>query len=151
MRGSYTPILTSRGRSLLGIAMENRDLDIVRYLVADKNMSLVEEKGLSMETTIQTLEAALHRLPSNPDGTIPHPSTETPRTNAANFTPTQIPSEDMSPTSGSSVSFVVPAQPQETSPTSTSTNAQSPEAARARRDDSSSGSVEDAVSIESLI
>ena len=99
-RGSYTPILTSRGRSLLGIAMENRNLDIVRYLVADKNMSLAEEKGLSLETTIQTLEAALHRLPSNPDGTIPLPSTDNSTANSNEYIPTQIPSEEMSPTDG---------------------------------------------------
>jgi hypothetical protein len=38
--GSFTPILTSRGRSLLGIAIENEKIeDLVRYLVVDKGMS----------------------------------------------------------------------------------------------------------------
>ena len=37
--GTYTPILTSKGRSLLGIALENRNIDIVHYLVVKKRMS----------------------------------------------------------------------------------------------------------------
>ena len=150
-RGSYTPILTSRGRSLLGIAMENRNLEIIRYLVADKNMSLTEEKGLSIETTIQILDAALHRLPSNPDGTIPLPSMDNSTANSNEYIPTQIPSEEMSPTAGgSSISYSVPAQPQESSPVATSTNESSREPAshtgNVIRDDTSNGSVEDAVS-----
>jgi hypothetical protein len=129
--------------------MENRNLDIVRYLVADKNMSLEEEKGLSLEMTIQTLEAALHRLPSNPDGTIPVTSTDISTGNSNEYIPTQIPSEEVSPTAGGrSISFSVQAQPQETSPVA-STNESSPASHTVNtiRDDASSGSVEDAVSI----
>lgn len=67
---SYTPILTSRGRSVLGIAMENESLEIVRYLVVEKGMALAEVKNLSLETTITTLQAALHLIPTTADGGI---------------------------------------------------------------------------------
>jgi hypothetical protein len=145
-RGSYTPILTSRGRSLLGIAMENRNLEIIRYLVADKNMSLADEKGLSMETTIATLEAALRRLPAESDGTIPE-ITETTTVDSIDFIPTPVPAQEMSMPS-SHVSFAVQS-PQETSPTSTSGSGHGATSRNVRSgaaDDASSGSVDDAVS-----
>jgi hypothetical protein len=50
--------------------MENENLEIVRYLVVEKNMSLAEVKNLSLENTIKTLEASLHLLPTTGDGTI---------------------------------------------------------------------------------
>jgi hypothetical protein len=50
--------------------MENENLEIVRYLVVEKNMSLAEVKNLSLENTIKTLEASLHLLPTTEDGTI---------------------------------------------------------------------------------
>ena len=61
--GSYTPILTSKGRSLLGIALGNRNIGIVRYLVVDKRMLLSAEKGLSIETLTQNLDLVLRVLP----------------------------------------------------------------------------------------
>lgn len=61
--GSYTPILTSKGRSLLGIALGNRNIGIVRYLVVDKRMLLSGEKGLAVETLAQNLDLALRVLP----------------------------------------------------------------------------------------
>jgi hypothetical protein len=65
--------MTSRGRSLLGIAIENENLEIVRFLVVEKSMTLTEVKNLSLETTIKTLEASLHLLPTASDGTIQVP------------------------------------------------------------------------------
>lgn len=146
-RGTYLPILTSRGRSLLGIAMENRNLEIVRYLVADKNMSLTDEKGLTIETMIQTLEAALRKLPSESDGSIPHPETNG---SSADFVPTQIPSEEMAPTSNA-ISYAV--IPQETSPSSMNGSGHSAtrRAAAEMKDDETTGSVEDAVSSNGCI
>lgn len=61
--GSYTPILTSKGRSLLGIALGNRNIAIVRYLVVEKRMLLSAEKGLSVETLMQNLDLVLRVLP----------------------------------------------------------------------------------------
>lgn len=63
LSGSYTPILTSKGRSLLGIALENRNIGIIRYLVVDKRMLLSAEKELSLETVIQNLDLVLRALP----------------------------------------------------------------------------------------
>lgn len=144
-RGSYTPILTSRGRSLLGIAMENQNLEIVRYLVADKNMSLTEEKGLALETTIRTLEAALKRLPADADGTIPDVA-QTTTTDSIDFVPTQVPAEE--PSSPSQTAFpTIP--PQETSPSSTNGTSGAAASIRERdevADNGSTGTVDDAVS-----
>ena len=114
----------------------------MRYLVVDKNMSLSEEKGLTMETTIQTLEAALRRLPSDPNGTIPLRA----ETTATDFIPTQVTPEEMSPT-GSPVQVSI--SPQETSPASMSASLNgtaSCHGAGTRDDAVSLGSVEDAVS-----
>jgi hypothetical protein len=60
--GSYTPILTSTGRSLLGIALENKIVGIVRYLVVDKRMSISTEKGLTIEMLGQNLDLVLRVL-----------------------------------------------------------------------------------------
>jgi hypothetical protein len=38
--GKYTPIVTSKGRALLGIAMEQSNIQMVRYLVVEKGISL---------------------------------------------------------------------------------------------------------------
>lgn len=61
--GSYTPILTSKGRSLLTIALVNRNIGIVRYLVVEKRMLLWAEKGLSTEVLVQNLDLVLRVLP----------------------------------------------------------------------------------------
>ena len=84
--GTYTPILTSKGRSLLGIALENRNIDIVHYLVVKKRMSkycnfvlqsrpcsfltilypvITAEKGVSNEILTQNLDLVLRVLPDN--------------------------------------------------------------------------------------
>ena len=61
--GNYTSILTSKGRSLLGIALENRNVGILRYLVVAKRMSLSHEKSLDPETLVQCLDLVLRVLP----------------------------------------------------------------------------------------
>jgi hypothetical protein len=63
--GSYTPILTSKGRSLLGIALGNKNIDIVRYLVVDKKMMLWAERDLSVDTLVQNLDLVLRVLPED--------------------------------------------------------------------------------------
>eukprot|EP00980_Cylindrotheca_fusiformis_P017142 scaffold5276_cov134-Cylindrotheca_fusiformis.AAC.9 len=62
---TYTPILTSRGRSLLAIALENRNIDIVQYLVVKKRMQISAEKGLSKEILSQNLDLVLRVLPED--------------------------------------------------------------------------------------
>lgn len=62
---SYTPILTSKGRSLLGIAIGNRNIGIIRYLVVEKRMLLSAEKSLSIETLTANLDLVLRILPES--------------------------------------------------------------------------------------
>jgi hypothetical protein len=47
----------------LGIALGNRNIGIVRYLVVEKRMLLSAEKGLSVETLVQNLDLVLRILP----------------------------------------------------------------------------------------
>lgn len=61
--GSFTPILTSRGRSLLGIAMEQENIDTIRYLVVEKGMPLTSEKSLDPARLIRVLDKILRILP----------------------------------------------------------------------------------------
>lgn len=61
-QSSFTEISTSKGRSLLGIALENRNISIVRYLVCEKNINLQSE-NVSAETLSQNLDLVLRMLP----------------------------------------------------------------------------------------
>lgn len=60
-RGEDIPILTSKGRSVLSIAMTNLNVEIVRYLVIDKNVSVYEIKDLAL--CLRVLESALVSIP----------------------------------------------------------------------------------------
>lgn len=55
------PILTSKNRSVLGIAMESLHVQILRYLVVDNNVSIYESKDL--KASLRALEAVLLALP----------------------------------------------------------------------------------------
>lgn len=57
------PILSSKGRSPLALALMDQKLDIVRYLVADKQMSFFEEKGLTTATALANFTSMLRMLP----------------------------------------------------------------------------------------
>lgn len=59
------PIVTSKGRSLLGIAMEGENLNIVRYLVAEKGLSLSSEKDLTQELLCRNFEKLLRMAPDD--------------------------------------------------------------------------------------
>jgi len=61
----YTAIVTSKGRSLLGIAMENEDLQIVRYLVVEKGIALSGEQDVTPHLLCRNLEKVLRLLPSD--------------------------------------------------------------------------------------
>ncbi|GKZ01183.1 hypothetical protein MPSEU_001069700 [Mayamaea pseudoterrestris] len=65
--GKYTPIVTSKGRSLLGIAMELGNVPIVRYLVVEKGLSLGSEKDITPEMLVSNLQAILHLIPADVD------------------------------------------------------------------------------------
>jgi hypothetical protein len=62
---SFTEISTSKGRSLLGIALENRNVGIVRYLIVDKGIQLSGEKDITMDTLCRNLELVLRLLPED--------------------------------------------------------------------------------------
>ena len=55
------PILTSKGRSVMTIAMGSLQIDILRYLVIERDVSVHESKDL--KTSLRALEAALQALP----------------------------------------------------------------------------------------
>lgn len=61
MAGNDVPILTSKGRSVLTIAMGGLKIDILRYLVIDCDVSVYEAKDL--KSSLRALEAALQALP----------------------------------------------------------------------------------------
>jgi hypothetical protein len=61
-RGLDIPILTSKGRSVLNIAMTNLQVDILRYLVIDRSVSIYEIKDLT--TSLRALEAVLLAVPT---------------------------------------------------------------------------------------
>jgi len=58
-KNGYTPILTSESRSLLNIALSNNSVDIIRYLVLEKDMVLQEEKTLPVETLLKAIDSIL--------------------------------------------------------------------------------------------
>jgi hypothetical protein len=59
--GPDIPILTSKGRSVLGIAFERLKIDVMRYLVVECGVSVYESKDL--KSALRALEAALTALP----------------------------------------------------------------------------------------
>ncbi|CAB9497957.1 expressed unknown protein [Seminavis robusta] len=61
MTGTDVPILTSKGRSVLTIAMSGLKIDILRYLVIERDVSVYESKDL--KSSLRALEAALQALP----------------------------------------------------------------------------------------
>ena len=60
------PILTSKSRSVLSIAMGRLHVDILRYLVVDNGVSIYESKDL--KESLRALETVLLALPSKKGG-----------------------------------------------------------------------------------
>lgn len=58
------PLLTSRGRSPLAIAMLHQKLDIVRYLVVEAGASLFDEKDLNTNLALANFTTVLKMLPT---------------------------------------------------------------------------------------
>jgi hypothetical protein len=80
-----TSILTSKGRSVLNIAMHELKVDIVRYLVVDKGVSVYEVKDLQL--SLRALEAVLLAFPQtrNDNTRLDHGEIAVPRWDNANF------------------------------------------------------------------
>mmetsp|Transcript_4761 Transcript_4761/g.11595 ORF Transcript_4761/g.11595 Transcript_4761/m.11595 type:complete len:747 (+) Transcript_4761:220-2460(+) len=57
------PIITSKNRSVLTIAMDNLHVRVLRYLVVDKGVSVYESKDLN--GSLRALEAVLNELPGS--------------------------------------------------------------------------------------
>jgi len=56
-----TPILTSKGRSVLDIALKGPKVDLLRYLIAEKNMSVMNVDNV--ELALMALDAIVRGLP----------------------------------------------------------------------------------------
>ena len=67
-------LTTSRGKTILELAIASRNIDVVRYLVCDKNISILSYKDLG--TALITLEAALKLITLLSGGTGGAGSTE---------------------------------------------------------------------------
>jgi hypothetical protein len=63
-------VMTSKGRSLLGIAMSGLKVDILRYLVVEKNVSVFEIKDLKV--SLRALETVLLALPAQGESVLPN-------------------------------------------------------------------------------
>lgn len=61
----HTKLLTSKGRSLLRLAIEHNYVAICRYLMVEKRMSLAEEMDLSLGNVMKTLDCVIHILPES--------------------------------------------------------------------------------------
>jgi hypothetical protein len=71
-RGSEeVPVVTSCGRSVLDIALENSRLDILRYLVVERGVRIFESKDL--RSALHCLEIALIAMPKPARDAVPRP------------------------------------------------------------------------------
>ena len=61
----FTPILTSKGRSLLGIAMGKEDVEMIHYLVLQKGAILSGESDITPDMLARNLEHVLRILPTD--------------------------------------------------------------------------------------
>jgi len=64
-RGRKTggPLITSKGRSALSIALQDNKLDIARYLIADQGMALTDEKDISTMTIMTNFTRLIQMVP----------------------------------------------------------------------------------------
>mmetsp|Transcript_8237 Transcript_8237/g.15513 ORF Transcript_8237/g.15513 Transcript_8237/m.15513 type:complete len:493 (-) Transcript_8237:4886-6364(-) len=80
-----TLISTSHGRTVLDIALDYKRIDVLKYFVAQKNISISESKGDKNNATYATLEALL-RTEVGPESSLdysadsPSPAQASPRT-----------------------------------------------------------------------
>jgi len=60
---SESPLLTSKGRSPLAIAMLHQKLDLVRFFVAEAGVSLFSEKDMNSNMALANFTTLLKMLP----------------------------------------------------------------------------------------
>ena len=58
-------LVTSNGRSVIDIAMDNHDIDILRYLVVERSAAVFGYRN--MHTALRTLDMVIRRLPRSTD------------------------------------------------------------------------------------
>ena len=58
-------LVTSNGRSVIDIAMDNHDVDILRYLVVERSASIFGYRN--MHNALQTLDLVIRTLPRSTD------------------------------------------------------------------------------------
>jgi hypothetical protein len=63
--GTEGPLLTSKGRSPLVIAMLHQKLELVRFLVAEGGASLFDEKDMNKNLALANFTTVLKMLPDN--------------------------------------------------------------------------------------
>jgi hypothetical protein len=61
----YSPVLTSKGKSALEIAMLHQCLDIVHYFVVERGMSMFYQKNIGSDVALANLTSLLNMLPTN--------------------------------------------------------------------------------------
>jgi hypothetical protein len=61
----YSPVLTSKGKSALELAMVHQGLDIVYYFVVERGMSMFYQKNISADVALANLTSLLNMLPTN--------------------------------------------------------------------------------------
>lgn len=64
-RKKLTPIVTSKGRSLLGIAMNNDNTEMIRYLVVEKGVEIAHEPDITVDVLCRNFNAVLRLLPAD--------------------------------------------------------------------------------------
>jgi Ankyrin repeats (3 copies) len=61
----YSPVLTSKGKSALEIAMLHQCLDIVHYFVVERGISMFYQRNISSDVALANLISLLNMLPNN--------------------------------------------------------------------------------------
>jgi hypothetical protein len=61
----YSPVLTSKGKSALELALVHQGLDIVHFLVVERGMSMFYQKNISGDVALANLTSLLNMLPTN--------------------------------------------------------------------------------------
>jgi hypothetical protein len=106
---THTPIVTSRGRSLLGMAMEQNNMEIVRYLIVEKGVNSAAEPDVTRELLGNILYQALMRMMPPVRPILPlSDHDDYPYVNHAAFFATR---ESSGASDASSSSLVLPKQP----------------------------------------
>jgi Ankyrin repeats (3 copies) len=61
----FMPVVTSKGKSALEIALLHQRLDIVHYFVAERGMSMFNQKNIGVDVALANLTSLLNMIPNN--------------------------------------------------------------------------------------